>query len=142
MILSKSCEYAIRASVYVAFKSTEGEKVGIIEIANAIDSPLHFTGKILQTLVRKKVLCSSKGPTGGFFIPAERTIKIIEIVYAIDGQALFTSCVMGLKSCSGKKPCPMHHQMEPIRDEILLKFQTQTLNEFVEAYRSNLYFLK
>ena len=58
MILSKSCEYAIRAAIYVAYKTVRGEKVGIIEISEVIGSPMHFTGKILQTLTRKKVLSS------------------------------------------------------------------------------------
>jgi len=115
MILSKSCEYAIRATVYVALKSRKNEKTGIIEVAEAIGSPMHFTGKILQTLVRKKILSSAKGPTGGFYIENGGKLFLIDIVRAIDGNGLFTSCVLGLEKCSETQPCPMHEQVKPIR---------------------------
>ena len=60
MLLSKSCEYAIRATIFIARKSHVNEKSGIIEISEEIASPKHFTAKILQTLVREKVVSSYK----------------------------------------------------------------------------------
>ena len=39
MILSKSCEYGVRATVYLAFKSQKSEKAGIIEVAKQSAPP-------------------------------------------------------------------------------------------------------
>ena len=142
MILSKSCEYAIRAAVYVAFKSVKGEKAGIIEIAEAIGSPLAFTGKILQTLTRKKVLASSKGPNGGFYIIDPASVYLIDIVRAIDGNEIFTACVIGLTTCSADRPCPLHHQMKPIRDQLRIDFSSRSVYEMVQAFEGKEYFLK
>lgn len=142
MILSKSCEYAIRASVYVAFKSREGGKAGIPEIAEAIGSPMHFTGKILQALSRKRILSSIKGPNGGFFIENDRAVFLIDIIRAIDGNGLFGACVLGLENCSDTKPCPMHSQIKPIRDQLLIEFSMKSLHDLVAEYRQNQYFLK
>lgn len=142
MILSKSCEYAIRATVYVALKSQKSEKVGIIEVAKAIGSPMHFTGKILQTLVRKKILSSAKGPNGGFFVENGQSLFLIDIIRAIDGNGLFTACVLGLEQCSATEPCPMHEQVKPIRDLLMMEFSKQTVNELVHDFEKNKYFLK
>jgi len=38
----------------------------LIDIAEEIDSPTAFTAKILQQLVKNKVIHSIKGPHGGF----------------------------------------------------------------------------
>ncbi len=142
MILSKSCEYAIRATVYIAHSSKRNEKVGIIEVAKAIGSPMHFTGKILQALVRKKVLSSAKGPNGGFYIEDGATLFLIDIIKAVDGNALFTSCVLGLEKCSETQPCPMHDQVKPIRDQLLTEFSKQSVNDLVGEFERSKYFLK
>jgi Rrf2 family protein len=142
MILSKSCEYAIRATVLVACKSQQGEKVGIIEVAKSIGSPMHFTGKILQTLVRKKILSSAKGPNGGFYIENGQSLFLIDIIRAIDGNGLFVSCVLGLEKCSETQPCPMHEQVRPIRDQLMKEFSKQSVNDMVNDFEKNKYFLK
>ncbi|MBL7758392.1 MAG: Rrf2 family transcriptional regulator, partial [Chitinophagaceae bacterium] len=51
-MFSKTCEYAIRAMLFVAQKTKEGDRIGIKEIAKGIDSPEHFIAKILQDLSR------------------------------------------------------------------------------------------
>jgi Rrf2 family protein len=142
MILSKSCEYAIRASIYIAYKSHKGEKVGIIEISEAVGSPMHFTGKILQALSRKKVISSIKGPNGGFFISDPTSVYLIDIVRAVDGNELFSACVMGLKTCSDVKPCPMHHQVKPIRTQLLIEFSKKSVFEMVQEFEKDTFFLK
>ncbi|GAB3917348.1 RrF2 family transcriptional regulator [Mucilaginibacter boryungensis] len=142
MILSKSCEYAIRATVYIALKSGRGEKVGIIEVAEAIGSPMHFTGKILQTLVRKKLLTSAKGPTGGFYLENGSQLFLVDIIRAIDGNGLFSACVLGLERCSETQPCPMHEQVKPIREMLLTEFSKKPVTELVAEFGTGGYFLK
>jgi Rrf2 family iron-sulfur cluster assembly transcriptional regulator len=53
MVLSKASEYSIRATVFIALKSLEGEKVNLKEIASQIESPEAFTSKLLQMLKKK-----------------------------------------------------------------------------------------
>lgn len=142
MILSKSCEYGIRAAVFVALKSSKNEKAGIAEIAASIGSPEPFTGKILQTLARKKVISSAKGPHGGFYIEKDKPVFMIDIIRAIDGNGLFTACVLGLEKCSEKTPCPMHEQAKPIRDKLMAEFSKQSINDLAADFEQHRYFLK
>ena len=118
-VFSKTCEYAIRAVFFIDHKTVSGGRVGIKEVAAGIDSPEPFLAKILQDLSRKGIIQSAKGPKGGFYLDAEALKRpLTDIVEAVDGNALFTGCALGLKQCSEVNPCPLHGQFKAIRTEI------------------------
>ena len=116
-MFSKSCEYGIRAAIYIAGQSLKDERVSLKAIAHEIDSPVAFTAKILQQLSRNNVIDSVKGPTGGFMIDKQKmnSVSLRDIVKAIDGDGIFKTCGLGLKDCSEKHPCPVHNQFKSIR---------------------------
>ena len=101
-MFSKTCEYAIRASIFIATQSYKNKRVTIKDIAEKIDSPKPFTAKILETLVKNNLIYSVKGIGGGFEIPVEilSQITLSQIVKAIDGDGIFTCCGLGLGKCS------------------------------------------
>lgn len=142
-MFSKTCEYAIRALIFIAQKTKTGRRVGIKEIAKATDAPEHFIAKILQDLGRKGFVQSSKGPTGGFYIEdASSRCSLADIVKAIDGDKLFTGCGLGLKSCNERKPCPIHNQFKKLRESIYNMLESTTVGEFSKQLEKNLAFLK
>ncbi len=113
MMFSKSFEYALRAVIYLCNESSEHAKLNIKQISTAIDSPEPFTAKILQTLVRRNIIASTKGPGGGFFIDSKaKPIPVIDIVDATDGRSAFERCGLGLKECSESRPCPIHNEFK------------------------------
>jgi len=127
-MFSKTCEYAIRATVYIASETTSSNRVGIDDICSHIEAPKHFTAKILQTLSRKNIISSQKGVHGGFYIDSfQRGKTLKEVIVAIDGDQLFTGCGLGLKQCSEEKPCPMHHQFKLIRNDLNKMMQETTI---------------
>lgn len=130
-MFSKTCEYAIRAMMFIAKKSDQGVKVGIKEISKGISAPEHFIAKILQDLSRRGLVQSVKGPNGGFFVDDKsKKNTLADIVKAIDGDKLFTGCALGLKICSEKKPCPLHDAFKVIRKQIYTELQSATVGEF------------
>lgn len=142
-MFSKTCEYAIRAAIYVAQQTKDGSKVGIKEIAKGIDSPEYFIAKILQDLSRKGLIQSLKGPTGGFFLDESgRKTSLAEVVRAVDGDAIFSGCALGLNQCSDKEPCPMHHEFVKIRKDILHVLNKAKLGDLEEKLDKKLTFLK
>jgi len=130
-MFSKTCEYAIRASIFIATQSYENNRVTIKEIAENIDSPLSFTAKILQILAKKGIVQSIKGIGGGFEIPKEALAKITlaEIVTAIDGDSIFTGCGLGLNHCSKERPCPLNKRFRSIREDLAKMLQSTSLEE-------------
>lgn len=116
-MLSLSCKAAIKAVIYLGSKSESGEKSGIKEIAKFINENEHTLGKILQKLVRHRIIFSSKGPNGGFYITEKKMNQsIIHIIEAIDGKDVFVQCGLGLSRCSESRPCPFHHDFKPVRE--------------------------
>ena len=127
-MFSASCHYGLQAMFYIALHSSSDKNVELTEIAREQDIPKHFLSKILQLLVREKLLYSMKGPTGGFRLtrPPDE-ITLIEIVDAIDGLDIFHQCGIGFKTCDDQNPCPIHHDYKVIRERVNHLFSTNTL---------------
>lgn len=118
-MFSQATKYATKAVIYIWTQSLEDKKVGAKEIGRKIDAPEAFTAKILQTLVKAKLIGSVKGPNGGFFTnESHAKITLIDVVKAIDGDHLFSGCGLGLPKCSEKNPCPLHFEIVKVRQRI------------------------
>lgn len=142
-MFSKACEYGIRAMMYIAQKSKEGERLSIKRISKGIDSPEPFIAKILQQLSRKGLVLSIKGPNGGFYMDVnQEKISIADIVIAIDGDQLFEGCGLGLKACNEKKPCPIHYEFKAIRTNLKSMLESTKVVEFAESLEKKLIHLK
>jgi len=142
-MFSKTCEYAIRAVIFIAQKSRDGSRVGIKEIAKGIDSPEHFIAKILQDLGREGLVLSQKGPSGGFYLDKRSlNFSLADVVKVVDGHKIFTGCGLGLKQCSESMPCPLHHEFLKIRNSIAAMLEHTKLGEFNEQLEASLVFLK
>jgi Rrf2 family transcriptional regulator, iron-sulfur cluster assembly transcription factor len=139
-MFSKACEYALRATIFLAQKSPG--KMGIDEIAAAIDSPPPFTAKILQILNKAGVIGSMKGPTGGFYMTEGALQQPVKGVLKPFGEdAVFSKCVVGLMGCSDAKPCPLHGRYKPIRQKLSRLFDTATIKELAEDASNGLSFI-
>ncbi len=129
-MISKSCKYAIRAAIYLASRADEEVKLSAKEVAENIEAPHAFIGKVLQILRKHRIISSLKGPYGGFYCEKHQlNIPIINIVNAVDGLSVFTECVLGLQECSADHPCPMHHQYIELRDKLFASFEETTIGE-------------
>lgn len=136
-MFSKACEYAIKASIYIAKQSIAGLVVNVKEVSAAIDAPEAFTAKILQQLSREHLLTSTRGKQGGFsFVKDDlKKIKIFDVIKIIDGEQIFRNCGLGLKKCSETNPCPVHNDFKIIRNnlhEMCRKFSLEDLAEKTE----------
>ncbi|MEK7199021.1 MAG: Rrf2 family transcriptional regulator [Bacteroidota bacterium] len=141
-MLSLTCKTAIKAVIYLASKFESGEKTGIKEIAEFINASEHTVGKMLQTLVKKEVINSAKGPTGGFYITArQKNQSIMSIIVAIDGHEVFDQCGLGLSKCSATHPCPIHNDYKIIRDQFKAMCRQKKLSDLCETVNDGLAYL-
>jgi len=91
-------------------------------------------------LVKRGILDSQKGPTGGFYITRDLDkITLYDIVEAIDGTGIFFKCGLGLAACDAKNPCPMHTQFEAVRDELNDMCKNNTLQDLVLGFHTEVY---
>ncbi|MGZ5210379.1 MAG: RrF2 family transcriptional regulator [Kaistella sp.] len=143
-MFSKACEYAIKASIYIARQSLQQKRVNVKEVSQSIDAPVAFTAKILQVLCRENILQSVRGQQGGFVFDElkQKQIKIFDLVRIFDGDGLFTQCGLGLHQCSSENPCPVHDDFKIVREKLLEMTQKHSLYDLALKTENGLAWLK
>lgn len=134
-MLSNSCRYGIRAIIYIASQPKNAGKTGIKQISKDLGLPTPFLAKILQQLTRHRVLVSLKGPHGGFSLSKDASkITLLDIVKIIDGEEIFTNCVMHNNKCKDNEghKCTLHDDYDAIRKEIMKLFTDRTIYDLVK----------
>ncbi len=132
-MLSKTAEYAIRALVYIQLQNWEEKRPGFKEVAKNIESPEHFTAKILQVLTRYDLIKSLKGRNGGFFFDKENEdLQLYKIIVAIDGEKSFTRCSFGFKSCDHENKCPLHDDFSELRENYTVLVKKRTIQSLAK----------
>lgn len=132
-MFSKACQYGMRAVVYLAVYAKEEKKMGVKEIAEALDIPAPFLAKILQQLTRAQLISSSKGPTGGFYLSNENAqASLKQVVECLDGGGVFNECILGLPVCNAINPCPLHTKALAYREGLMKLLGEQTVADFAK----------
>ncbi len=142
IFLSRSCEYALQAVMYLA---TQSRNTPVLQrdISRALDIPPHFLGKILQTLARHDIVTSRKGKSGGFSLKrSPKEFSLYDIVQVIDGSSFLDSCVLGFPGCSDDSPCPVHDYWVEIRKDIVKIFKEKNIEQLSNGIEKKLEFIK
>lgn len=131
-MLSNTCKYALRALIYMAKFSKDDTRIGIRKISEDLNLSSPFLGKILQNLVKQKLLVSTKGPNGGFSLAKQpEEISLWDIVVNVDGEDYFTNCLIGLRPCKAHDPsrpfCPVHFKYEELRQQTATFYRETSL---------------
>ncbi|HNM32757.1 MAG TPA: Rrf2 family transcriptional regulator [Chitinophagales bacterium] len=141
-MLSHTCKTAIKAVIYLSVKSKSGEKAGMKEVAEQIKASEHTVGKILQLLVKHKIIYSVKGPSGGFYLSeVQQKQPISSIVETIEGKGIFKECGLGLSKCSETRPCPIHNEYKEVRALIEKIFHDKMIEDLCDPVTNGLAFL-
>jgi Rrf2 family transcriptional regulator, iron-sulfur cluster assembly transcription factor len=136
-MLSNTSKYALRGLIYLAKYAKSDIRIGIKKISKDLNLSSPFLGKILQNLVKQKLLVSTKGPNGGFSLskPPEE-ISLWNIVTNVDGEEYFTNCLIGLNPCnahdSTKPFCPVHFKYDELRKQTEMFYKETSLKQISE----------
>ena len=136
MLLSKTSEYGIRAMLHLA--GVGGDVyLPVKRISKDLDISFHFLTKIFQQLTRAELVDSYRGPNGGVRLRCEvRSIAVKDILVALEGDDLFTKCVLGLPECGEGHPCPLHEHWARSRMQIETMFGGKSLIDLGAELRS------
>lgn len=141
-MLSNTCKYGIRAIIFIASRAEKPEKTGLKLIADELKIPQPYLAKILQTLVKKKILDSSKGPHGGFSIIRNISkLTLLDIIMAIDGEVFNDCCFITGGKCSfeltDKKHCMLHTDLDKERIRIKKYYGSKTIDGILKQMKRN-----
>ncbi len=135
-MFSKSSKYAIKAVLFLALNSSEKKKIMVKNISGSINVPQAYIAKLLQELSRKKIISSTRGPKGGFYLSEDDKKQPLQrIIHEIDGEKRLTSCLLSLDACDEEKPCPLHDMAAPLRTKLLDSLAHKTICDLAKDVR-------
>ncbi len=130
--IGKKTGYGLLALQYMV--KNGGQNVATVrEIAGFYDISQTLLAKILQSLVRHKLIESVQGAQGGYILkhPAEE-IALIQIMEAIEGPLHVTDCYNVDTCCSHLDRCTLRQKFAPVQDGIKEQLNRITLADFIK----------
>ena len=108
MQLTRAADYGVRIMIHLA-TLPPGSCVSGAELANAQEVPDAFAIKVLQALVRSRLVGSQRGSGGGFSLLADPAkINIMDVIEAIDGPLSLNACLSTPPGCTRLSRCAAH----------------------------------
>lgn len=128
-MLSKTTEYALRATVYLA--TSNGEAKTTDDISAVTKVPIGYLAKIMQGLVRARLVVSQRGLYGGFVLTQDPgKLTIYDIVQAVDPIERITTCPLELKGHDGRL-CRFHAVIDLALGQTETLFRATNLSDII-----------
>ena len=110
-MLPKTAEYALRAVVWLGRDLDQTESAD--QLAELTKVPRRYLHKVLQDLVRAKLVRSQPGPGGGYALArSPEKITILDAVNAVAPLERIRHCPLGLPSHT--QLCPLHAELDRV----------------------------
>jgi Rrf2 family protein len=118
--LTKKADYALMAMKHLADHTDEGTRsASAKDVADSFGIPPEALAKILQRLVKAGLLHSQHGTNGGYRLArAAHTISAFEVIQAIDGPLVITSCVTVRGECGQTERCNIREPLRKVNESI------------------------
>jgi len=126
--LSKKADYALMSMKHLAGRHESGGSSSAREIAESYEIPLELLAKVLQRLVRARLLVSVQGTRGGYRLGrSATTISVADVIQAVDGPVTVTACSPDDHRCEQYSKCSIRDPLWKIRGRILETLTTVTV---------------
>jgi Rrf2 family protein len=130
--LSKKADYGLIAMKHLA-NHREEHACSANEIAEEYGISATLMAKVLQKLAKHGLVAAKHGSTGGYQLskPPER-ISALEVLTAIDGPVLITSCVTSHGNCDATERCSVKEPLQRVNESILGVLSTVSIAQLSE----------
>jgi len=127
--LTKKADYGLIALRHLALQGP-GRSVSAKELSDNYRIPLPILSKVLQKLVRDGFLLSEQGTNGGYRLARlAGQITALEVIRAIDGPILLTSCFTDHGECDQSDSCTVREPLRKVHEGILNLLENITISE-------------
>jgi Rrf2 family protein len=125
--LSKKSDYGLIAVKHLAEKDSGGA-CNTREIANAYGIPAELLAKVLQKLAKNGLLVSQHGAEGGYALARDPSkVTAFDVIRAIDGPLLITSCVTARGACTQAPTCTVREPLSKVNEIITQALSSVTI---------------
>src|SRR6476660_1170895 len=116
--LTKKADYGLMAMKHLSEHAERGA-CSAKDVADSYHIPQEALAKILQRQVKAGLLHSQHGINGGYTLARDpRTISAFEVIQAIDGPLLITSCVTVRGECDQTDRCNIREPLRKVNQSI------------------------
>lgn len=127
--LTKKADYGLIALKHLAIHSGTGS-ASTKDIAEMYGVPVPLLSKILQRLARNGFLKSEQGTNGGYRLARDpRRITALEVIRAIDGPIILTSCFTDHSECTHSDRCSVREPLKRVHEGILQLLDSITISD-------------
>jgi len=129
MQLTREGDYGIRSVLYLARQPYK--KISFVtEISEEYKIPRSFLAKILQKLVKAKIVRSYRGVKGGFSLARQaKDISVLDVLEAIEGRLSMNICLADKKKCDFSRHCPIHGVWENVQLKVTDVLKKSTFDD-------------
>jgi Rrf2 family protein len=132
-ILSQTSEHALRAILYLARVAAE-EPVSADVIAAALGAPRNYLSKTLNTLAKRGLVSSTRGPFGGFRLAVDpETLTIADVIRAFDEPRHRGICLLGGQPCEDRQPCTVHFRWKAVAAQMWAPLSNTTIADLLRG---------
>jgi Rrf2 family protein len=128
--LSKKADYALMSMKHLALRTDVAGSSSAREISEAYDIPLELLAKVLQRLVRARLLVSVQGTRGGYRLGRPATaISVADVIQAVDGPVTVTACSTDDHNCDQYSKCSIRDPLWKIKNRTYDALNTVSVAE-------------
>lgn len=129
-IITKNTDYAVRALCRL---SKEKKFISTTTISKEEKIPVFFLRKILNILIKSKIVESKEGKNGGVrLIKKPDSIKLIDIIKLFQGEISISQCILRKNLCPFRERCPLRKKLEEIEKTLKKEFEVLTIKSLIE----------
>jgi Rrf2 family protein len=130
--LSKKADYGLIAMKHLANHRQE-HACSASEIAEEYGISATLMAKVLQRLAKQGLVAAKHGSSGGYQLARQPDcISALEVLTAIDGPVLITSCVTSHGNCDATDRCSIKEPLQRVNESILGVLSTVTIAHLSE----------
>ncbi len=128
MKLSTKSRYGLRAVCFLAQNYTK-EPVSLTKIAEGTGQTKPYLEKLLNLLRKKKIVLSTRGAFGGYYLAREpNQISAGEVLRALEDELVFADC-----NTTCKIKCPNRFVFNKLYNEINKTLNSISISEMLES---------
>lgn len=127
MQVSRKVDYAMRAVIYLSTQDPE-KSCSVAEIAERQGVPPKFLAKIIQDLIRGKLVKSKRGSEGGYSLARlPREISFRDVIEAVEGPITVNVCIDDPSNYNCFPGCTMFAVWNEVQHKVVDIFTRTTL---------------
>ena len=130
--LSKKADYALIAVRHLATHGVE-QSHSASDIADAYGISPQLLAKVLQRLAKHGLVTARHGSSGGYQLARHpKNISALEVISAVDGPMMITSCVTSHGTCDQSDKCTVREPLRKVNESIAQVLSAVSISQMTE----------